>query len=181
MLHINNEIYKSEIKLLLRMSVVFYSWCVCISAYANAYFKTILRECLRARLPSGSTVLRLHLCSFRLCSARWLCGIQTKKVTNPGYCLRSVNTRKPWTVTITQHRVNKTKQHTLIKQSNTLGDMAGAAQKSILAFHREARPTLRYFPNDTELALGMTLLELHYIIQGFCVHQKDGGGVNRGS
>jgi len=46
---------------------------------------------------------------------------------------------------------------------------------------REALPTLRYFPNDTELALGMTLLELHYIIQGFCVHQKDGGGVNRGS
>ena len=26
---------------------------VCISAYANVYFKTILRECLRAGLPSG--------------------------------------------------------------------------------------------------------------------------------
>ena len=35
------------------MSVVFYSSFVCISAYANLYFKTILRECLRARLPSG--------------------------------------------------------------------------------------------------------------------------------
>jgi len=32
---------------------VFYSSFVCISAYANVYFKTILRECLRARLPSG--------------------------------------------------------------------------------------------------------------------------------
>jgi len=33
----------------------------------------------------------------------------------------------------------------------------------------------------TKLALGMTLLELHYILQVFCVHQEDGGGVNRGS
>jgi len=39
----------------------------------------------------------------------------------------------------------------------------------------------KYFPNDTELALGMTLLELHYILQVFCVRQEDGGGVNRGS
>ena len=52
---------------------------------------------------------------------------------------------------------------------------------SILAFRREALPTLRYFPNDTELALDMTLLELHYILQVFCVRQEDGGGVNRGS
>jgi len=55
---------------------------------------------------------------------------------------------------------------------------------SILALRREALPTLRYFPNDTELALGMTLLELHYIllvVQVFCVRQDDGGGVNRGS
>ena len=42
-------------------------------------------------------------------------------------------------------------------------------------------PNLRYFPKDTELALGMTLLELHYILQVFCVCQEDGGGVNRGS
>jgi len=27
----------------------------------------------------------------------------------------------------------------------------------------------------------MTLLELHYILQVFCVRQEDGGGVNRGS
>jgi len=46
---------------------------------------------------------------------------------------------------------------------------------------REALPTLRYFPNDTELALGMTLLDLHWILQVFCVRQEDGGGVNRGS
>ena len=46
---------------------------------------------------------------------------------------------------------------------------------------REALPTLRYFPNDTKLALGMTLLELHYILQVFCVRQEDRGGVNRGS
>jgi len=42
-------------------------------------------------------------------------------------------------------------------------------------------PTLRYFPNDTELTLGMTLLELHYVLQVFCVRQEDGGGMNRGS
>jgi len=41
------------IELLLRMSVVFYSSFVCLSAYANVYFKTILQECLRAGLPSG--------------------------------------------------------------------------------------------------------------------------------
>jgi len=34
---------------------------------------------------------------------------------------------------------------------------------------------------DTELALGMTLLELHWILQVFYVLQEDGGGVNRGS
>ena len=52
---------------------------------------------------------------------------------------------------------------------------------SILAFRWEALLTLRYFPNDTELALGMTLLKLHYILQVFCVCQEDGGGVNQGS
>jgi len=52
---------------------------------------------------------------------------------------------------------------------------------SILAFRPEALPTLRYFPKDTELALGMALLELHYVLQVFCVRQEDGGGVNRGS
>jgi len=46
---------------------------------------------------------------------------------------------------------------------------------SILAFRREALPTLRYFPNGTELALGMTLLKLHYVLQVFCVRQEDGG------
>ena len=34
---------------------------------------------------------------------------------------------------------------------------------------------------DTELALDMTLVELHYILQVFCARQEDGGGVNRGS
>ena len=38
---------------LLRMCVVFYSSFVNISAYSNFYFKTILRECLRAELPPG--------------------------------------------------------------------------------------------------------------------------------
>jgi len=38
----------------------------------------------------------------------------------------------------------------------------------------------RKFGHDTELALGMTLLELHYILQVFCVHQEDRGGVNWG-
>jgi len=53
MLNINNETYKFKIKLILRMCVVFYSSFVCISAYANVYFKTILRECLRTGLPPG--------------------------------------------------------------------------------------------------------------------------------
>jgi len=57
----------------------------------------------------------------------------------------------------------------------------GVGVSSILAFRREALPTPRYFPNDTELALGMTLLELHWILQVFCVRQEDGGGVNRGA
>ena len=51
---------------------------------------------------------------------------------------------------------------------------------SILVFCQEALPTLWYFPNGTELALGMTLLELH-VLQVFCFRQEDGGGVNRGS
>jgi len=36
------------------MCVVLCSSFICISAYANVYFKTILRECLRAGLPPGS-------------------------------------------------------------------------------------------------------------------------------
>jgi len=52
-LNINNEIYKSNIKLLLRMCVVFDSSFDCISACANVFFKSILQECLRAGLPSG--------------------------------------------------------------------------------------------------------------------------------
>jgi len=52
---------------------------------------------------------------------------------------------------------------------------------SILVFRRVALPALRYLPNDIELALGMTLLKLHYILQVFCVRQEDGEGVNRGS
>jgi len=50
-----------------------------------------------------------------------------------------------------------------------------------VTFRREALPTLQYFPKDTELALDMTLLELDYILQVFCVRQEDGGGVKRGS
>jgi len=50
-----------------------------------------------------------------------------------------------------------------------------------MAFYREALPTPRYFPKDTELALGMALLEFLYILQVFCVRQEDGGGVNQGS
>ena len=52
---------------------------------------------------------------------------------------------------------------------------------SILAFRQEALPTLRNFPNDTELALGMTLQELHYVQQVFCVRQEDRGRVTWGS
>ena len=48
---------------------------------------------------------------------------------------------------------------------------------SILAFRWEALPTLRYFPNDIELALCKTLLEFYWILQVFCVRQEDGGGV----
>jgi len=49
-----------------------------------------------------------------------------------------------------------------------------------VSFRREALLTLRYFHNDTELALSMTLLELHYVLQVFCVRREDGRG-NRGS
>jgi len=52
---------------------------------------------------------------------------------------------------------------------------------SVLISLQEALLTLLYFPKDTELALGMTLLELHCILQVFCVREEDGGGVNRGS
>ena len=33
----------------------------------------------------------------------------------------------------------------------------------------------------TKLALGMALLELHWLLQVVCVRQEDGGGVNQGS
>ena len=46
---------------------------------------------------------------------------------------------------------------------------------SILAFLREALPTLRYFPKDTELALGTTLLELHYIFSVSVKKMGEGG------
>ena len=52
---------------------------------------------------------------------------------------------------------------------------------SILAFRWDAPATLRYLPNDTELALGMTLLELNWILQVCCVRRDDVGGVNWGS
>ena len=52
----------------------------------------------------------------------------------------------------------------------------GVGVSSILAFRQETLPTLQYFTNDTELALGMTLLELHYVLQVFCVRQEDGEG-----
>jgi len=35
--------------------------------------------------------------------------------------------------------------------------------------------------SDLSLALGMTLLELYWILQVFCVRQEDGGEVNRGN
>ena len=47
--------------------------------------------------------------------------------------------------------------------------------------HTHTHTNTNTLPNDTELALGMTLLELHYVLQVFCVRQEDGGGVNRGS
>ena len=50
---------------------------------------------------------------------------------------------------------------------------------SILEFCQQALLTLRYFPSDTELALGMTFLELHWILQVFCVREEDRGGVNK--
>jgi len=51
---------------------------------------------------------------------------------------------------------------------------------SILAFCREALPVLQYFPKDTELALCMRLLEMHWILQRLCVGQEDGGAGDRG-
>jgi len=36
-------------------------------------------------------------------------------------------------------------------------------------------------PKDTQVALSMTLLELHYILQVFCIHQEDRGGGDRGN
>jgi len=52
----------------------------------------------------------------------------------------------------------------------------GAGVLTILVFRLEALPTLGHFPKDTELALGMTLLELHYILQVFCVRREDEAG-----
>jgi len=52
---------------------------------------------------------------------------------------------------------------------------------SVLAFRREALPTLRYFPKDTELALDMTLLELLWIRKVLYARQEDGRGMNRWS
>ena len=51
---------------------------------------------------------------------------------------------------------------------------------SILVFRQEALPTRRYFPKDPELALGMTLLELYYILHVLCVCKEGGGGGVRG-
>ena len=51
---------------------------------------------------------------------------------------------------------------------------------SIMAFRPDALPTLRFFSKDTELALGMSSLELHYILQCLCVCQEDGGVGNWG-
>ena len=48
---------------------------------------------------------------------------------------------------------------------------------SILAFRREALPTLRYLPKDTKLALGMTLLELHYILKSSEEDSRATGGL----
>ena len=53
MLNINNDMYTIKFKLLLRMFVLFHSSFVRMSACANVYFKSTLRECLRAGLPSG--------------------------------------------------------------------------------------------------------------------------------
>jgi len=51
----------------------------------------------------------------------------------------------------------------------------GSGVSSILAFRREALPTLWYFPEGTELALSMSLLILQYI-SNLCVHHEDVGG-----
>jgi len=53
LLNINNDIYTIKFNLVLRMCVLFYSSFVCISAYANVYFKSILQKCLPAGLLSG--------------------------------------------------------------------------------------------------------------------------------
>ena len=49
------EKFKIQVNLLFRICVLFYFSVVSISAYANVYFKTILRarECLRAGLTPG--------------------------------------------------------------------------------------------------------------------------------
>jgi len=53
---------------------------------------------------------------------------------------------------------------------NTL--VFGVGVSSILAFRWESLPTLDYIPIDTELALGMTLLELHYVLQSWMTIKK---------
>jgi hypothetical protein len=46
---------------------------------------------------------------------------------------------------------------------------------------RPCEQLYRYFFKDTEVALDMTLLELHWILQVFCVSEEEGEGVNQGS
>jgi len=61
------------------MSFVFYSSFVYISAYANVDSKQYCGRAFEPGYLRVFPVLRLHLCSFRLYSARYLCGFQTKK------------------------------------------------------------------------------------------------------
>ena len=71
------------------------------------------------------------------------------------------------------------KSNTSIRDPHYEVMLSRSGVSSFLMFcpSRGALPTLRYFPKDTKLALGMTLLELHWILQVFCVRKKD----NRGS
>jgi len=75
----SNATSKSKIKLLLRMSVVFYSSFVYISAYANVSFTTTLWECLRAGLPPGfPSTASPPVCVLAVLGTQ-ACGSQTKK------------------------------------------------------------------------------------------------------
>ena len=67
---------------LLQMCGVFYSSFVCISAYANVYFQTTLRECLRARLPPGfssAMPLPVRVSAVRSTLAVWIPNQQKKR------------------------------------------------------------------------------------------------------